>query len=869
MLRCVVGVALLIGTMGCNQIFGIPEVHPGSLDECNGGPAACSPDASCADTPEGAMCRCHPGFQGDGITCSDIDECMATTSPCAASATCTNSPGSFTCSCNPGFQGDGMTCSDVDECATAVSPCAANATCTNSPGSFTCSCNDSFAGDGVTDCKLAVFTRIAAADGFTCGISGAGAMYCWGNNTLGQLGDGTFTPHARPVQVGTASDWIAVDARQGKACGLRSDHSLWCWGSGNSGALGNGSQLVRTTPVQVTSDTPAIGWSAFAVGRDRTCAIRDDGSLACWGYDAVANAISTVPVAIGPDQDWTAISVGTVACGLRNTTGGNLFCFGKTASGELGLGVSSQATPARVGTATWTAIGVGYNNACGIQSNGALFCWGNAANGTDLQYGTTPTQIGAATDWASVAVSKATVAALRTSGAAYLWGDNGVGQAGMQQLGDIAQPAPIGGAVSAWSSIVPGTSHGCGLSAGKAYCWGLAGDGALGDGSIGNSYEPIRIGLDHWSSVVTGDGGACGLTDDSALWCWGYNFAAGVGLGSAAPVVAPTRIGVSTWSALGSAAIDNHAGSFCAVRDGALSCWGDNTSGQLGIGTISGPELAPVPVTAPPSSTWSEVTTGGHTCAIRSDGALFCWGENAGGQLGTGASGAPVKSPPPTAVAGTWLHVVTTQFAGDSGHTGQTCGIRADNTLWCWGFDNATKSQQTALTQVGSDADWGLPAASSLAVSPLAASPLALCALKTNGSLFCRGKWIGDGTSIGATTMTRVGGLQTTWLAVSAGNEICAIRNDGSLAGHGSLWCWGNIGGSPLGNGDPGTADPASQAVPPTTVPTRIGPNADWITISTRGAFTCGTRGSVGTLWCWGTGAASTPQILAAPTAVD
>jgi alpha-tubulin suppressor-like RCC1 family protein len=861
MLRCAVGVALVIVIMGvgCNQVFGIPEVHPGSADGCSGGPVACSPDASCTDTPDGSTCSCHPGFQGDGITCSDIDECMAAASPCAPDATCTNSPGSFTCSCHPGFQGDGITCSDIDECMAATSPCAPHATCTNSPGSFTCGCNDGFAGDGVVECKPAVFTRIAAADGFTCGISGDGGMYCWGSNTLGQLGDGTFAPHARPLQVGTTTDWIAVDARQGKACGLRGDHSLWCWGSGTSGALGNGGQLMRSAPVEVTSDKPAVGWKAFAVGRLRTCGIHDDGSLACWGYDAVTNQITTVPVAIGTDQDWTAISVGTVVCGLRNTTGGNLFCFGKTASGELGLGTSTQATPARVGTATWTAIGVGYNNACGIQSSGAMFCWGNAAAGRTLQYGTTPMQIGTATDWASVAVSSATVAALRSSGAVYLWGDNGVGQAGMAQLGDVAQPAPIGGDVAAWSSVVPGTSHSCGISGGKAYCWGLAGDGALGEGTIGNAYAAIRIGLDHWLSVTTGDGGACGLRSDSALLCWGYNFAAGVGLGGTDPVTPPTRIGASTWSALGAAAIDNHAGSFCAVRDGALSCWGDNTSGQLGIGSISAPELAPAIVTAPPSTAWIEVSTGAHSCAIRGDQALFCWGENTGGQLGNGTSGAPVTSPPATAVSGSWLHVVTTQFAGNTGHTGQTCGIRTDHTLWCWGFDNATQIQQSAPAQLGSDADW----------DSLTASPRALCAIKTDGSLFCRGKWIGDGTTDVVPSMTRIGGLQTTWLSVTAGNEVCAIRHDGSISGSGSLWCWGNVGGSPLGNGDPGTADPATQLLPPTTVPTRIGSNADWGTISTRGTFTCGTRGSVGTLWCWGTGATSTPQILAAPTVVD
>src|SRR5262249_49846677 len=156
------------------------------------------------------------------------------------------------------------------------------------------------------------------------------------------------------------------------------------------------------------SDKPGVGWKAMALGRQTVCALHDGGSIACWGLDRVAGTNVAVPVAVGTDTDWTDLAVGTVICGIRGVSGmpGALYCWGKSSTGDVGLGpVTSQATPARVGTDLWKRVAVGYYVACAIRSDDALFCWGSSPFTSVLSYGNTPKQVGTATDWEAISLS--------------------------------------------------------------------------------------------------------------------------------------------------------------------------------------------------------------------------------------------------------------------------------------------------------------------------------------------------------------------------------------------------------------------------------------------------------------------------------
>lgn len=109
----------------------------------------CDANALC---DQNGMCSCKTGFEGNGLSCTDIDECGTGKDNCSADATCTNTDGGFTCDCKDGYDGDGFDCKDVDECAANLNNCSPVADCTNTDGAFTCKCKDGYTGDGVT-CK--------------------------------------------------------------------------------------------------------------------------------------------------------------------------------------------------------------------------------------------------------------------------------------------------------------------------------------------------------------------------------------------------------------------------------------------------------------------------------------------------------------------------------------------------------------------------------------------------------------------------------------------------------------------------------------------------------------------------------------------
>lgn len=808
----------------------------------------------------------------DGEVCRDAvcqsmsnDACGPARDRCAPEASCSDTPAGLGCACNAGYMGDGLTCADVDECAGATSPCAAHASCANAPGSFSCTCDAAYTGDG-SYCVPGRFTKITTAVGFACALGGDGGIYCWGGNALGELGDGTTIPHAHPMQVGTATDWIDVAAGTHTACGIKADHSMWCWGFGSNGELGDGQAATEYSPTGVISDKPGVGWKAMSLGLHATCGLHLDGSIACWGRDQVASTSHDRPVAVDGNTDWTAISAsGGVRCGLRGTPGA-LYCWGKAFNGELGLGATNlQATPARVGSDTWNTIEVAAQNACGIRSDGALLCWGNNAfTPTVLQYGNTPQQIGTATDWQAISLSTWSIIGLRAELGAFAWGRNFDGAPFPPEDSEIAQPTQVLPVPGGWRELKPEGAFVCGLAGDQAFCWGAIDDGALGNGVTTTLMVPTRIGGDTWTALA-GSQGQCGLRSDGALMCWGdaddFGVSYGVGFGNGDPVWAPTRLGTDTWSAVAGSNSIFPALAMCAIRSGQLHCWGDNTTGELGIGTTDGPQRSPVAVNVgnvPSGTQWIEVAVGDHTCAITSTGTLWCWGANDSGQLGTGTTSDVPTLAPSVALGGTWLHVAVTTYDFDAA---MTCGIRTDHTLWCWGKDQPpTATQHVVPTQVGSDGSWA-----SVSMGPTfdtaGNAAATICAVRLDGTLWCWGLWLGDGTTTSSSTVPVQIGTDADWSSVSVGGEICATRTGGTL------WCWANTG--LLGDGEPRSLDALEFPVRATR-PKQIGRDTDWRVVQTNaslGEISCAIK-TDGSLWCWGLGAAPIPGFVTTPQPV-
>jgi alpha-tubulin suppressor-like RCC1 family protein len=223
---------------------------------------------------------------------------------------------------------------------------------------------------------------LAAGRGHTCAIR-QGALYCWGQNTQGQLGDGTTDNRHSPTLVGTDMDWIAVTAGFHHTCGLRGD-DLYCWGDDSWGQLGDGTARTRQTrPVAVTA---ADAWSRICAGDVHTCGLRF-GTLFCWGSNAFGKlGLTNMDVVPQPervldqtlDRSWeTIVCGGDHTCATR--AGGELFCWGLNDRGQLGDGTMANSTRAQavisMGTGMWTGVSSGRQHTCGVQG-GVFRCWG-------------------------------------------------------------------------------------------------------------------------------------------------------------------------------------------------------------------------------------------------------------------------------------------------------------------------------------------------------------------------------------------------------------------------------------------------------------------------------------------------------------
>lgn len=181
-----------------------------------------------------------------------------------------------------------------------------------------------------------------------------------------------------------------------------------------------------------------------------------------------------------------------------------------------------------------------------------------------------------------------------------------------------------------------------------------------------------------WAQVAAGLDNTCAIRTDGTLWCWGDNNSGDLGIGNGNIQDVPRQVtspAVNGWTSV-------TAGNFhtCAIRTGGtLWCWGASNYGQLGLGNGASQDR-PRQVTAPAAAGWASVTAGGfQTCATRTDTTLWCWGDNYWGELGIGHhpdqhQPAQVTTPGPH------------EWAGVASSGQDTCALRrTGGTLWCWG----------------------------------------------------------------------------------------------------------------------------------------------------------------------------------------
>ena len=344
-----------------------------------------------------------------------------------------------------------------------------------------------------------------------------GRAYCIGNNTSGQLGDGTTSPRTVYTLVaGNYTDWKQVDADNDLTCGIRGADAIYCWGRNTYGQVGDntttGPRLVPT--VVVPASGANSGWTALTVDYEHACGIRA-GHLLCWGRDT-AGQLGDDTVKASKDQptevaggysDWVDMALGTHhSCGIRNEAGlYKAYCWGRNAEGQLGdNSVTERLSPTEVygGYTNWTRLESNHTHTCGLRSNGVLWCWGENDYGqigidNFVMPQTTPVQVkdtagtGTWYDWTDVSVMADSTCGIRAGGRLFCWGRDNFGQLGNGATTVTKDtPQEVTGSFTDWTAAVVGNTV-CGLRAGNnPYCWGQNNVGQVGDGT---TVDPVTV----------------------------------------------------------------------------------------------------------------------------------------------------------------------------------------------------------------------------------------------------------------------------------------------------------------------------------------------------------------------------------------
>jgi len=367
------------------------------------------------------------------------------------------------------------------------------------------------------------FTSIATGAFHTCGLTGAGTAYCWGDNSTGQLGDGTTADRTVPTAVSGGHTFSTIAAGAFHTCGLTGAGTAYCWGNNINGRLGDGTTTDQLVPTLV-SVSGGLTFSTVSAGERHTCGVASGTFAAwCWGWNGLGqlgdNTTTTnqnVPVLVFGGNTFRSISAGERhTCGL--TGAGTAYCWGYNRWGQLGDNDNTETdrnVPTLVsvsGGLTFSTISAGSYHTCGVASGTfAAWCWGYnlwgqlGNNSTTNRNVPTLVSVSGGNTFSAIhggyghtcAIQQANVGPasvgrrLVSAAAAYCWGWNEGGALGNATNNDSTFPVPVARNLS-YTAIGAGAFHTCGITAAATYCWGGNTVGQLGDGTVLSRNTPI------------------------------------------------------------------------------------------------------------------------------------------------------------------------------------------------------------------------------------------------------------------------------------------------------------------------------------------------------------------------------------------
>ncbi|MCT8156883.1 RCC1 domain-containing protein [Bifidobacterium polysaccharolyticum] len=756
------------------------------------------------------------------------------------------------------------------------------------------------------------FTQFSAGLSFSLALGSDGNLYSWGYNSSGQLGDGTTTSSSgalrKVIMPADGTKFTRISAGFTHSLAIGSDGNLYSWGDNSSGQLGNGTTDSLGTPSKVSLPTGVPKFTQISAGTNHSLALGSDGNLYSWGYNyhgelGNGNSGSVVPLPtpskrIMPTDGtkFTQISTGynhSLALG----SDGNLYSWGDNAYGQLGRSISgvNDGTPRKVnlpaGVSRFTQVIAGGYHSLALGSDGNLYSWGDNSKGqlgrvtSGTQDGTPgkvamPTGVTITQASAPGTISGDFSLALGSDGNLYSWGDATYGRLGRNTSGKFdgnpgmvdfpAKPKPTG--------VKFGDTPGMSLTDNKGGTWSVttpqhAGgktdvtvswsrNGQQPDAHLDYTYissytvafdsdggkptpDPQRITegqqaarptaspakdgflFDGWfikdakgksdvaydfSQPVTGNITLVAHWSPADTGGWSISPSKGNAMGGQQTTITPPKLSRGIRFNQVSASSSGISFSVGVASDGNAYAWGSNLYGQLGQGSSSStpqkmPIMVPRPAGVASGFTYKQAVAGGlHMLAIGSDGIVYAWGSNNYGQLGDNTTTGHFKPQPVKDADGQPFKAVQIS----AGYT-NSAAISPDGRVYTWGNENNTYNEYSTPKLAPTLAKDPNGSSQGLHAVQVSVNRGFVIALGADGSVYTWGYnnygQLGNGTATGTTNATyaadpaRVPDPKDTSKAFKAtqisagGYHVLAISQDGTA------WAWGYNGWGQLGDG--------------------------------------------------------------------
>lgn len=572
-------------------------------------------------------------------------------------------------------------------------------------------------------------SEIASPDGsmvrivllpFALALRSDGTVWVWGDNSKGQFGNGAVSAISAPLttepaQVPGLPKISAIAAGANFCLALAEDGTLWAWGNNAAGqsGIGTASPATTSTPKHIPNFN---GVTAISAGTDFCLAMRNDGSVWSWGANAsgqlgngsAGGVLGTAPgpVLLPAGVAATGISAGSTHA-LAIDGNGSVWGWGENSTGALGDGTTTPAVrPVQaLNLSGAVAVAAGQKFSMALLLDGAVCAWGDnsfgqAGVGTGKIH-TTPVQVNNLSEVSMPVAGDTFSAAIRTDGAVWTWGGNASAELGTGAAS--AMPRVLPAKVAAPSAITQLSANGRSILAlksdGTIWGWGDNTFAQFGNGTANAGGGPVQ------NSTLSGMiGVSCGLTclavkNDGSVWGWGYNYFGQTGNGVPGPSTLVTKPFRNTTLSSVSAVASGETFSLALTTLGTVWAWGDNGSGQMGIGSNTpGPFTTPLQV---PDLTdvVAIAASYGTAFALKSDGTVWAWGYD-WGMLGIGPPG-NVPSRSPFRIPG--LSGIQSIAAGGD----FALAADVDGKVWSWGsgnmngqLGNGTTSQKNVATPV-------------------------------------------------------------------------------------------------------------------------------------------------------------------------